>query len=336
MAGPPPSPSLLVLVLEVSRLSLSVQTPPPAAGTAVGTAPAPSSPLFAALALARAHMMVHEGNRAALLASHGSGCDFLYEPGTAKDAEAGKALAPEEAGRWTNMPKAVLENLKALEARGALADPRPPALAGALARAVSYAYAYRQRCVMRAAAAAAADNASADLEGDATSDGDAIAARTPLSARILLLFGSPDDASAFVPTMNAIFAAERHGIVVDTVALGGAGSPYLQQAAHLTNGRSMTLPEALSPTLLPHLIHTFLPAIETRPYVEEGLATGVDFRATCFATAVPVELGYVCSVCLAVYRDARDTCKMCGSEYGAGLGTPSTTANGSGGIPARS
>lgn len=40
----------------------------------------------------------------------------------------------------------------------------------------------------------------------------------------------------YIPTMNAIFAAQRCGVLIDACYLGASQSAFLQQAAHLTGG----------------------------------------------------------------------------------------------------
>lgn len=45
-----------------------------------------------------------------------------------------------------------------------------------------------------------------------------------------------DVPAQYIPTMNAIFAAQRSGVVIDACYLGSSQSAFLQQAAHLTGG----------------------------------------------------------------------------------------------------
>lgn len=45
---------------------------------------------------------------------------------------------------------------------------------------------------------------------------------------------SPDAPSQYIATMNAIFAAQRDRIRIDSCYLGPQQSAFLQQAAHLT------------------------------------------------------------------------------------------------------
>lgn len=47
---------------------------------------------------------------------------------------------------------------------------------------------------------------------------------------------SPDAPSQYIATMNAMFAAERQAVVLDTVMVGPHDSPLMQQGAFLTKG----------------------------------------------------------------------------------------------------
>lgn len=47
---------------------------------------------------------------------------------------------------------------------------------------------------------------------------------------------SPDAPSQYIATMNAVFAAERQGVVMDSLMVGPYDSPLMQQGAFLTKG----------------------------------------------------------------------------------------------------
>jgi transcription initiation factor TFIIH subunit 3 len=47
----------------------------------------------------------------------------------------------------------------------------------------------------------------------------------------------------YIPTMNAIFAAQAAHIALDALVLGPADSAFLQQATHLTGGLYMRAAE---------------------------------------------------------------------------------------------
>lgn len=58
--------------------------------------------------------------------------------------------------------------------------------------------------------------------------------RTNLQARALVLSGAADLPETYNSVMNAIFSAQKAGVLVDCVVLGES-STFLQQAAYLTS-----------------------------------------------------------------------------------------------------
>lgn len=42
---------------------------------------------------------------------------------------------------------------------------------------------------------------------------------------------------------------------------------------------------------------------------------GVDFRASCFCHKRTIDVGYVCSVCLAIFCKQMPSCLICGAAY---------------------
>ena len=83
--------------------------------------------------------------------------------------------------------------------------------------------------------------------------------------------------------------------------------------------RYSRLRSPLDASLLAHLVHSFLPGLDTRLALAAPATPGVDFRATCLQEATPVELGFVCSICLAVYARMPDACAMCNSPFDGGV-----------------
>ena len=232
-----------------------------------------------------------------------------------------------------------------------LPDPPNPSLAAALTRAICLASRHMPD------------------EGTlltTTADGEAIAAegggrRLP-RPRVLLLAATEAAADAYIPFMNACFAAQAAGIVVDACPLGGADQGLLQQAASLTGG-AYCRPRR-RPALLQYLMASYgwggggagpvggagtrasrhcpfpdpparLPAPLDRvpPPASAALhpcpppVGGVDLRAACFCHWDPVDVGHVCSVCLSIYCTPRDECPTCGSVFG-GVGAGAKRAAG--------
>lgn len=212
----------------------------------------------------------------------------------------------------------------------------PLALSGALSRALCL--------VHRLRPPAAAANAAAQLAPG----------RPPPAGqcrpRLLCLVGSPDVPAQYVPVMNAIFSAQRAEVAVDALVLGpagpgnsGAGSPFLQQAAHLTGGVYLVAPgprgawgppgggggaaqhngqRQQQPGALPHsgaalqqLLACLSADTATRALLRVHQPLGVDFRASCFCHRRAVDVGYVCSVCLSIFCHELPECAICGTVF---------------------
>jgi transcription initiation factor TFIIH subunit 3 len=167
--------------------------------------------------------------------------------------------------------------------------------------------------------------------------------------RILCMWGSPDAPSQYVAVMNAIFSAQRAEVAVDALVLG-ADSAYLQQAAHLTGGLYMRAGGSSSTAsvggstgagargtasaaaqgsgllsglaaghaggALQYLLSVFSADTVTRGMLRVHQPQGVDFRASCFCHKRPIDIGHVCSVCLAIFCQPIPQCEICEYTWG--------------------
>jgi len=83
--------------------------------------------------------------------------------------------------------------------------------------------------------------------------------------RILLLNVSEEDASQYVTTMNAAFAAQKMNIPIDICDFTASGLSLLQQVSHLTNGLLIRATDENSAPVLTQLFwNYFLPDLNTR------------------------------------------------------------------------
>lgn len=154
--------------------------------------------------------------------------------------------------------------------------------------------------------------------------GDALSSKadTP-KPRILCISGSPDVPGQYIAVMNAIFSAQRHGVVIETCMLGNADSAFLQQAAHVTGG--LYLRPSRPGALLQYLLAVFSSDTYTRGFLQMPTMTGVDFRASCFCHKKTIDIGFVCSVCLSIFCQKLPECSTCGTDFGAPAGTSGLT-----------
>jgi transcription initiation factor TFIIH subunit 3 len=135
---------------------------------------------------------------------------------------------------------------------------------------------------------------------------------TKLNARILVIMSSVDTASQYVPTMNCIFAAQKHKILIDSCVLW-QDSGFLQQASDITGGIYIKSPEPAG--LLQFLIWTFLPDMSSREKLMLPSAVQVGYHASCFCHHRLVDVGHVCSVCLSIFCQFTPICSMCQAHF---------------------
>jgi transcription initiation factor TFIIH subunit 3 len=113
--------------------------------------------------------------------------------------------------------------------------------------------------------------------------------------------------------MNAIFCAKADRVAVDACLLGVGESAYLQQACALTGGTYLRPRRPAA--LLQYLLAVFVVDLSSRAALRLPTPRGVDFRASCFCHKAPVDVGYVCSVCLSIYCSECAACSTCGADY---------------------
>jgi transcription initiation factor TFIIH subunit 3 len=117
-----------------------------------------------------------------------------------------------------------------------------------------------------------------------------------LKPRLLVIRCDKDSPIQHISTMNCIFAAQKQNITIDGCVLWEESS-YLQQAADLTGGIYIRIPEPAA--LLQFLLWVFLPDVQCRSLLSLPVTSTIDYRASCFCHHKLVDVGFVCSVCLA-------------------------------------
>ncbi|KAG1657948.1 hypothetical protein FOA52_000979 [Chlamydomonas sp. UWO 241] len=142
--------------------------------------------------------------------------------------------------------------------------------------------------------------------------------------RVLVALGSPDTPSQYIPTMNAIFSAQRADVAVDALVLHPAGSAFMQQATHLTGG--LHFHPSKSEASLQHMLQSLSADTATRAALAVQQPLGVDFRASCFCHKRAIDVGYVCCVCLSIFCRQAPSCFICGTEFTVAPGGQATGA----------
>lgn len=308
-----------------------------------------SLPLHKALAsllvFLNAHLAINPANSVAVLASHVEKAEWLYPTppkkhntsnGDVEMANGGgdpaRPAPPDDANKYrpfAAVERAITSNLQAL-----LATTTPTALTSTpttmTAGALTLALTHTSKATASGPAATQTAQSSfnySDPNSSSTTETRSGSGAGTSTSRILILSTSPDNSAQYIPTMNAIFAAQRLSIPIDVLSLAST-STFLQQAADATGGIHLTCTTPSSHSgLLQTLMLAYLPDPTARqnlilPSQASGNASsgggggGVDFRAACFCHRRIVDVGFVCSICLSIFCEPVPdaTCLTCGSH----------------------
>ncbi|KAK9806311.1 hypothetical protein WJX72_009675 [[Myrmecia] bisecta] len=277
--------SLLVLLVETHARLWSMLSPEQSAGSSQPPALSGTGYLTQVLAFVNTFLMLNEANRVAIFATDTADSHLLYQSPSLQNPTGRKrpGLVPASAAAETLGHLVTL-----LEQEPSSTEPQPgPVLSAALSRALCF--------IHKAQHGAAAPS------------------KDRPRPRILCLHGSPDEPSQYIAIMNAIFAAQKHEVVIDACMVADVDSAFLQQAAHLTHG--VYLHPTKRAALLQHLLSVFMCDTFSRSFLRLPKATGVDFRASCFCHKRLIDLGFVCSVCLSIFCQASSECTTCGTSF---------------------
>lgn len=123
--------------------------------------------------------------------------------------------------------------------------------------------------------------------------------------------------------MNAIFSAQRAGVVVDAVVMADADSGFLQQASHLTGvtwqrgSQRKSVPLLVSPSYAPSFLFDFLPS----PIILSHLSFSCHQLHTKAGTLAPA----CCALCLCTVPNSESLNTCCfhnQQNYGQSLCNP--------------
>ncbi|KAM9933888.1 hypothetical protein OXX80_006502 [Metschnikowia pulcherrima] len=328
--------SLLTVIVDLS----------PRAWHAVAPQASLSETMKSLLVFLNAHLALNNSNQVAVVASSPLGSRFLHpSPGGRYEDESGAR----EAGTGENgveqdgpdkrssgaahlindgmyrqfrvVDTAVLSELNAefqrLESRPEQALSDASTLSGALSMALTYTNRMLhldQSIVTTQASAITATTSAVNSATDTTAHAGPASA-TAMDARILIVSASDTHDTNYIAVMNAIFAAQKMKVPVDVARLGPHASPYLQQAADATKGVYLHISEPRG--LVQTLCTAYFIEASLRSVVILPTNTNVDYKASCFVTGKPVDIGYVCAVCLCIMSIVPDSdrCPTCKSVF---------------------
>lgn len=145
---------------------------------------------------------------------------------------------------------------------------------------------------------------------------------------IVVRTGLIDSSASFMSMMNGVFTAQKHGICIDVCILnmddsvGIAAAPsdidkanVLRQSVDMTSGIYLTIGKMRD--LLQYFITLYLTDVDDRKFLTmiNNSNVDIDFRASCFCHGTLVSVGYVCSLCLAVFCQYSSLCACCWAVF---------------------
>ncbi|GJP50970.1 hypothetical protein CLOM_g10124 [Closterium sp. NIES-68] len=245
-----------------------------------------------------AYLLLHSANKAAVIATGYSSCAFVHPTPPVASSSSSSTSAPPSTSSPAEDAIAQLLSFAAAEAERAKGESSSSSAAAAATG------------IVREQASLLSGSLSMALAYCVKASSKGSSAPRP---RILCIHGSPDAAQQYVAIMNAIFSSQKAGVPIDACAIGASDSAFLQQAAFLTGGLYLhsTRPNAL----LQDLLLVFGVDQFSRDFITLPQPSAVDFRASCFCHKQPVDLGFVCSVCLSIFCAPARTCATCGADF---------------------
>ncbi|KAK9803213.1 hypothetical protein WJX73_003629 [Symbiochloris irregularis] len=240
-----------------------------------------------AVGFLNAFLLLSDANQLAVFCIHASTSHLLHlSPGLLQTRAKDKALMQDTLGLE------IIARIQDIMQQPETDMGGRPALAGALSRAL---------CFIRG------------QWGGSAEEGQRLKALGRAPPRLLTIASSQDAPQQYIPTMNAIFAAQKLGVVMDTCMAGPHESAYLQQAAHITGGQYLR--PSKPGALLQYLLTLYLADTNTRKLLKYPPSPGIDFSASCFCHKNPIDMGFVCSVCLSIFCENVKECSTCGTKF---------------------
>lgn len=139
------------------------------------------------------------------------------------------------------------------------------------------------------------------------------------SSRICVFFNSKVDQQVFGKLMNCVFVLEHREIVLDVLVHSDSSHDYLVQATQKTKGVCLVTAK-LNKGLILYVMHALVISKSQRDAFKMPYLTKTNFSGSCTCHNEKTELGWVCSVCLAIYcqrgkERCKGSCEYCGEKY---------------------
>ena len=221
------------------------------------------------------HLLLHAANNVAIISNHPTRTEFLFCGSGASDAQT----------EFRKQTHTLIEKLRAIGTDYSC-ESESSQFSASLSLALCY--------INRVKKVTASEN---------------------LDCKILMLQGTQDTSDQYISMMNCIFSAQKMNVIVDACVLSTKNSTFLQQACYLTSGIYLCINPELQQGFLQYLLTIFLPDKNTRHLFAMPIRNQIDLRASCFCHRQPIEIGYVCSVCLSIYCKFHPVCSTCGTKF---------------------
>lgn len=135
--------------------------------------------------------------------------------------------------------------------------------------------------------------------------------------RVLLVHASAEDPSEHLRLVDLGFANQKLDVLIDTILLEPQPpSLTLQQLSHLTGGIHLHATASDRAALSVYLISAVLPDQYSRRFLQPPPQGKLETRGLCTLTRKHVDIGWTCSVCLAVFSThTLRACAVCGTRF---------------------
>lgn len=291
----------------------------------------------ALLVFLNAHLSLNNSNQVSFILSTPEGSRFLY-PTPAKNNDSQKTAGDEKNAesetdylgfvskgmyrQFRTVDEAVILELnKSIEQMTTDGINLSSKLSGALSLALTYTNRMLKLDQSISTTTASAISSAANITNkDTSSTSTASSAGTSygngrIKSRILVVTPNDNEDLNYISLMKSIFGAQKMKVPIDIAKLGKRDSHYLQQAADATNGVYLRIEKPLGFIQVLSTAYFIDPSI--RPLIILPTTSKVNYRASCYITGKPVEIGYVCSVCLCIMSIIPDSlrCPTCNSLF---------------------
>ncbi|EAQ83784.1 hypothetical protein CHGG_10188 [Chaetomium globosum CBS 148.51] len=314
------------------------------------------------LVFVNAHLAFSNSNQVSIIAAHTNRAVWLYpappRQGRSQDVDMQNAASDSKSSSANKYPQfAQIENSLLTSLRALINDTTDADLASTttqISGALTLALAHINKTALSFTASSTAAHAATNT-GTAMTAGTAVGPNpvsstsmnggglAGLHARILILSVSDSAPAQYIPTMNAVFAAARARIAIDTLSLRaaeprgllqylmfgfGSGTAPSNPSGGADSGKgpasSKTATAGGQGTTAAGGRHPRTAKLGLGASVAELLVTpsadAVDFRAACFCHRNVIDTGFVCSVCLSIFCEVPDggECLTCGTALALG------------------